>query len=467
MEYSDKALSRLGQLTQLESLYLDGIDAPASLQLSPSLNALSLTGMQVDDAMAARIAACSDLKSLNLRSTAITDEGLRLIASGTKLTSLSLWETPLTDAGMAHLTTHPLRSIELRSMRLGDATFNHLARVKTLSRLTIWAGGPPRVSLSTIGDPNDQSPIVNPMTVGGMRVLKDLPQLRSLSLLAFPSYEDYLVLGELKQLRELSMMMSLTEEADLAALEAALPKTRISAGSGAGNVQFRVQDLGIAKYGPVFERIELGLAEIQQRHPNFKLELEGDAVWRWKNLYQIVIDLAASLGTAAIVIFFVLGIAYRSVRLGLISVIPNVFPLAVAGVWMVWSGYSLELVSVCAFTVCLGIAVDDTIHFLTRFVEERELTGDIDTAIRRAFGSAGVAMVRRLLFWSPASERWLSVTLATITSLPRWESSPSPPHSLAIWLSFPPCCPASLPAVMVQTNVNRSRETANSLLKKQ
>lgn len=165
------------------------------------------------------------------------------------------------------------------------------------------------------------------------------------------------------------------------------PETRYA------NVQFRVQDLGIAKYGPVFERIEKGLAEIQQRHPNFKLALDGDAVWRWKNLYQIVIDLAASLGTAAIVIFFVLGIAYRSVRLGLISVIPNVFPLAVAGVWMVWSGYSLELVSVCAFTVCLGIAVDDTIHFLTRFVEERELTDDIDTAIRRAFGSAGVAMV--------------------------------------------------------------------------
>jgi len=60
---------------------------------------------------------------------------------------------------------------------------------------------------------------------------------------------------------------------------------------------------------------------------------------------------------------------------------------------MVWSGYPLELVSVCAFTVCLGIAVDDTIHFLTRFVEERELTNDVDLAIRRAFGSAGVAMV--------------------------------------------------------------------------
>ncbi|MFO0975606.1 MAG: efflux RND transporter permease subunit [Planctomycetaceae bacterium] len=159
------------------------------------------------------------------------------------------------------------------------------------------------------------------------------------------------------------------------------------------NVRFRVQDLGIAHYGPVFERIEKGLTEIHKRHPNFTLELEGDAVWRWKNLYQIVVDLAASLGSATVIIFIVLGFAYQSVRLGLISIVPNVFPLAVAGVWMVCSGYPLELVSVCAFTVCLGIAVDDTIHFLTRFVEERELTDDMDLAIRRAFGNAGVAMV--------------------------------------------------------------------------
>ncbi len=158
-------------------------------------------------------------------------------------------------------------------------------------------------------------------------------------------------------------------------------------------VSFRVQDLGIAKFGPVFERIETELRQIQQKHPEFELELEGNAVWRWKNLYQIVVDLAASLGTAAVVIFIVLGITYRSLRIGLISVVPNLFPLAVTGVWLVWSGHALELVSVCAFTVCLGIAVDDTIHFLTRFEEERQLTDDRNVAIRNAFTSVGVALV--------------------------------------------------------------------------
>ncbi len=158
-------------------------------------------------------------------------------------------------------------------------------------------------------------------------------------------------------------------------------------------VKFRLQDIGIAKYGPVFERVNERLSEVMQEHPNFTLALRGDAVWRWENLYQIVVDLAKSLGTASLIIFVVLTFVYRSLRLGLISIIPNMFPLAATG-FLLWSvGQYLEIVTVCAFTVCLGIAVDDTIHFLTRFQEELELTGDRREAIRRAFVGVGTALI--------------------------------------------------------------------------
>jgi len=156
---------------------------------------------------------------------------------------------------------------------------------------------------------------------------------------------------------------------------------------------FRVQDLGIATYGPVFKRIKTGLLELQQQHPGFVAELKGPAVWRWENLYQIVVDLLASLGSAFVIIFVVLGLAYRSLRVGLISILPNALPLAVAGVYLVWIGQSLEIVTVCALTVCLGIAVDDTIHFLTRYQEEFQHVTTPDEAIRRAFTGVGTAMI--------------------------------------------------------------------------
>lgn len=157
-------------------------------------------------------------------------------------------------------------------------------------------------------------------------------------------------------------------------------------------VTFRVQDLGIARYGPVFERIEAGLQTIQREHPEFRFELRGSAVWRWENLYQIVVDLAASLGAASVIIFGVLAVVYRSARIGLISIIPNMFPLVFTGAYLALAGYNLEIVMVCSFTVCLGIAVDDTIHFLTRYQEERRQADD-DEAIRRAFTGVGTALI--------------------------------------------------------------------------
>lgn len=159
------------------------------------------------------------------------------------------------------------------------------------------------------------------------------------------------------------------------------------------SVQFRVQDIGIAKYGSVFEHIEAELAAISQRHHNFTLDLDGDAVWRWRDVYRIVTDLATSLGTASIVIWLILTVVYRSIRIGLISIVPNLFPLVATGAMLLLFGQYLELVTVCVFTICIGIAVDDTIHFLTRYVEEASSGGEHRATIQRAFTGVGSALL--------------------------------------------------------------------------
>ena len=104
-----------------------------------------------------------------------------------------------------------------------------------------------------------------------------------------------------------------------------------------------------------------------------------------------------SLGTAAIIIFLILAIVYRSLRIGIISILPNLFPLCVAGTYLALTDQALEIVTVCAFTCCLGIAVDDTIHFLTRYVEEKRETSDEEEAIGRAFTAVGTALIMTTL----------------------------------------------------------------------
>lgn len=190
------------------------------------------------------------------------------------------------------------------------------------------------------------------------------------------------------------------------------------------SIVFRLQDIGIAKYGPVFQRVTANLDAIEQRHPEFSAELTGAAIWRWKNLYQIILDLLSSLGSAALIIFASLAIAYRSIRLGLISIVPNIFPLAVTGAGMYVFGSQLELISVLAFTVCLGIAVDDTIHFLTRYTEELKSCSDNNEAIARSFVGVGGACIMTTVvlvcgfatvLWSDTREHHIFATMGGAT----------------------------------------------------
>ncbi len=158
-------------------------------------------------------------------------------------------------------------------------------------------------------------------------------------------------------------------------------------------VTFRVPDRGTVACKPTFERVDEALRRIEGAHPGFELSLSGEPIVRWRDLYQVVVDLARSLGTAAIEILVVMVVAFRSLRLGLIAIIPNMLPLAAATGWMVATGQPLDIVSVCALTICLGIAVDDTIHFLSRYRFELDQGLEKTEAIRQAFAEVGTGMI--------------------------------------------------------------------------
>ncbi|MEE3370250.1 MAG: efflux RND transporter permease subunit [Planctomycetota bacterium] len=158
-------------------------------------------------------------------------------------------------------------------------------------------------------------------------------------------------------------------------------------------ITVRISDLGIARYEIVFRRLEKDFEQLATQYPGFQFSLEGEPVERGRALQQIVTDLAASLGTASVIILIVMTVVYRSLRIGLITIVPNLFPLAVTGSMLVVMDWPLNVASVCSFVVCLGIAVDDTIHFLTRYGYERTEGQSTPAAIRRAFVHVGTALI--------------------------------------------------------------------------
>jgi predicted RND superfamily exporter protein len=96
---------------------------------------------------------------------------------------------------------------------------------------------------------------------------------------------------------------------------------------------------------------------------------------------------------ALILISVVLAFALKSVRFGLISLIPNLAPLVIGlGLRGIFVGYINTGISI-VFGMTLGIIVDDTIHFLTKYLRaRRELGKSAEDAVRYAFATVGQAL---------------------------------------------------------------------------
>ncbi len=157
-------------------------------------------------------------------------------------------------------------------------------------------------------------------------------------------------------------------------------------------VVFYLKDAGTGVHDPTFRDIEQSIAEIERRHQGVQLSLTGTVVVASRNINQMITDLAKSLGLATIVIFITMTVVFRSWKLGLISLLPNAFPLATTAAFLVISGRPLELTSVIVFSICLGIAVDDTIHVINRFQRELSVGDDVQAAIKRTFIAVGSAL---------------------------------------------------------------------------
>lgn len=155
----------------------------------------------------------------------------------------------------------------------------------------------------------------------------------------------------------------------------------------------RVRDLGMAHYRPILDRIEKKFAGLTAEHPEFQIKLTGEAIIESQAIQQVVRELFYSLALAAVIIFVVITVAVRSIRFGLLSLIPNIFPLVATGAMRAFIDTSLDVASACSFAICLGIAVDDTIHFLMRFRHEREQGNDVESSIRQTFVTVGSALV--------------------------------------------------------------------------
>jgi predicted RND superfamily exporter protein len=151
---------------------------------------------------------------------------------------------------------------------------------------------------------------------------------------------------------------------------------------------------------------DLGSAPIAQKNLAFKrfcksLPLAGKVKYRLtgaahlldRNIRFISSSLVEGLVFSVLLIALIMGWVYRSARLMLISMIPNLIPLLVVGGFMGLLGIELKTSTAVIFTIAFGIAYDDTIHLLGKFRIEMAKGLSHRMALKNAYLARGKAMI--------------------------------------------------------------------------
>jgi uncharacterized protein len=143
-------------------------------------------------------------------------------------------------------------------------------------------------------------------------------------------------------------------------------------------------------------------------------EIGGFRVLTTYGTDQIVSGLQLDLTVSVLVNLALIGFAFQSFRVALASAIPNLFPVLGTEAWLYFSGQGLQLTTVIALTIAFGIAVDDTVHFLSHYLHaRREEKMDHMGAIKHTLDRIGGAIVATTIILCSG------VVIVTFSELPQ------------------------------------------------
>ena len=100
----------------------------------------------------------------------------------------------------------------------------------------------------------------------------------------------------------------------------------------------------------------------------------------------------ATLGVSILILSVMFYLLFRSLKIVLIALAANVIPISLLFGIMGWLNIPLDIMTITIAAIAIGIAVDDTIHFIHRFEDEFKVDHDYVKAIRRSHHGIGHAM---------------------------------------------------------------------------
>lgn len=230
------------------------------------------------------------------------------------------------------------------------------------------------------------------------RSLDTLPNMsRSLSIVDFMKFSRQAFYGGLPEFYELP---SAAERRQIAALlpsgasdaNQALTSGLVDSDNRRLRVTVQVRDLPRPEMVRVVEAVQANADAIFDRE-QVDVSFSGAGLIFLRSTQYLVDNLIMSLILAVLVISILMASLFRSWRMMLVAIVPNLLPLLMTAGIMGWFGIPVKPSTVLIFSIAFGISVDDTLHLLARYRQELMANGgDIAQAALRAIRETGVSM---------------------------------------------------------------------------
>jgi len=155
----------------------------------------------------------------------------------------------------------------------------------------------------------------------------------------------------------------------------------------------RLPDIDSSRILPVVETIDRALDDLRKQHPEYTISVTGLPAIAARNSARMIRQLNEALPICVAFAGVLLAVAFRSVFVGFVSLLPGLFPVVASGA-IIWAmGGGLEFASVVALLVVFGLAIDSLIHFFNRLRLEERREPRADLAIRQARVLVGPAII--------------------------------------------------------------------------
>lgn len=179
-----------------------------------------------------------------------------------------------------------------------------------------------------------------------------------------------------------------------------------------GRVTFRIRELGTKHFMGLIGNIE---EETNAFPPELKVRVGSATKLAHESASLVIYTMMQSMGLSLIAITIFIMIIFRSIKLGLLSIIPNALPVFVALGLNGLLDIELRIGIVMIYALGIGLAVDDTIHLLTRFIQEHKLhPNSVRTALLNSLRGTGKALITTSILLTVAALCYLPSSFKTM-----------------------------------------------------